>query len=297
MKSFTVQIIVIILAVFLGNLFADENTINWAYRNYPPYFIDEGEFKEQGYGDIAYDIFTQSYLNNFTHRKVHMNIHRFLEQAKEFKNVCAMAVKKTPEREKYLYFSIPAEISLPHRIYFRQEDNLQLESCLIDGFLSLDSLLKHFPNLKLGIESGRSYGSEKDKIINRYLENGAGIYQRKGTDSRRMIEMLLSKRVDFIIEYPRAIGFIYQYTHDSLPALQSFPIKEGYKVDPAYCACSKTEQGKEVINTINEALVKEIPKDRYRLRAKAWLDEQDFSQYKSAYNAIFNKYLNNPQAQ
>ncbi len=94
-----------------GVLFA-KDTITWMKYAWPPVYIDQGLYKGQGNADAILSFF-QEELTEYDHKMINVNPSRAILSMKRGDNICMVGTLKTPEREKFLNFTIPIGITLP----------------------------------------------------------------------------------------------------------------------------------------------------------------------------------------
>jgi uncharacterized protein (TIGR02285 family) len=282
------KLIIGVAIIFITSTTVAQETIEWYYRHYPPYSIAEGRLQGQGYGDESHRI-VQGQLSEYNHKITIMSLDRFLENARASILSCSSTFLKTPEREQVLHYSIPAEVNLPHKLFFKEKNFSKFKPYITEGKISLDAV-RLDPQLKLGIEDKRSYGKEKNRIIKKYREDQ--VYKRNMANFAGLIDMLELDRFDYIIEYARNIAYAYEESPMKISKLYGIDIIEGYELLKAHYVCTKSEQGLAVINKINAILKSEIPKDRYRRRAERWYKE-DVQDYRKAYDELLLKPLKN----
>ena len=71
------------------------------------FFIHNGILKGQGYEDLITDIL-KKHLPEYNHEHMQATISRHYQQWKQGEPACSVAMFKTPEREEFVYFSIPS---------------------------------------------------------------------------------------------------------------------------------------------------------------------------------------------
>ncbi len=137
-------------------------------------------------------------MSQYSHSFEFSNYRRTFFNIKNKENVCCAFLYKTPEREKFIAFSMPAVVVLSNGAIIRKEDASQFSSFLNEsGELKLKKILAS-QNLTLGIAYGRIYSGG----IDRYLKGAVNknIVKRFGSDVfEGLFQMLLAKRVDFIL--------------------------------------------------------------------------------------------------
>ncbi len=130
-------------------------------------------------------------MPEYQHEAVLLPIKRFLKEMKEGKHYLFWGLYKTPEREKYLYYSIPCRISPPTMVVIRKGD---LERFGGGETLSLKTLLKD-RTLKFLMFDSISFGSGVDELLKEY-EKAGNVYTEYRTDKMNQyaLDLLLKKR-------------------------------------------------------------------------------------------------------
>lgn len=261
-----------------------QDKITWLEANFPPYLIHDGKYKGQGYGDTVTNILIEK-LKNYEHERVQANISRHYDLFKKGENVCTVGLYKNPDREKFLYFSIPSFFTLPNVIVINKK---KYEAFGGKNTVSLSEVLKK-NTLVIGQAKNRSYGPIIDSIFNKY-GNDANVFSYEGkTLSLSFFEMLKRDRLDGIIGLPEEV--LYQAENlgirDQILTLSIAENQQSLDAWLSYVACSKTPWGKKVIDDINAVLLEQRPKERYRAAYERWLDDGSIPGYREAYDKYF----------
>lgn len=208
---------------------------------------------------------------------------------KKLPNSCAPNRVKTPDRLKDNIYSLPINISLGMRVYFKEGVQAHtLPKKTFNNSPKLSSLASLFTGKSthiLGVENGRSYGVFLDSQIaalekyNLVIRNGI-----EATPS--LVKMLLKDRIDYIIEYPFGINetlsnLPYDITLDSLRIANSTDYIVGY------VACHKGVLGQEVIENVNSALQKLYRSYSFYQAHTRHIDEADLIDFNRAYQVVF----------
>ncbi len=238
---------IILLNIFISSaLMAQTVTIDWYRINFPPslvYTPNDKELDNSGYSDKARTIAIDN-MKNYKHKYLPISVKKVMKLAKKHKTktICFAGLNKNPQREKFLLFSKPHLLSLPNQIIARK-DNTEIKKFLNkDGQLSLDKLLSS--DYKVSVASGRSYSPAIDKI----LKNSKNVIEPTSKDiSNSYIKQVVSKRVDFTIDYPIVIK-------DSKD-LVSYPIFEQSDKIKVYFGCStKSGNAEDIVKSINNII-------------------------------------------
>ncbi len=274
--------VALILCPMLGMA---EDSITWMEADFVPGYIHEGPLKGQGYEDVITQIF-QKNLRGYTHQTMIGNMARMTHEFKQGKQVCNVSLFKTPEREAFMYFSIPSTFTLPNGL-IAKKDKLSLFGNA--KTILLEDVLKS--KVKLGISKDRSYGKNIDAILEKY-KNSSNIVVHSGKDVfESLFQMLIRDRVDCMLGLPEEVMYVAEQKGEK-DRIASLTLKENentYDSWLGYVACSKTDWGKQVIAKINQILRTERPTPEYRSAYERWLDEHARESYRKLYDDIFLK--------
>jgi len=260
------------------------DSITWMEAVAPPFFIHDGMLKGQGYEDLVTDIF-ENQLPQYDHHMVIANISRHYSNFQHGEKVCTVGFFKTPEREKFAYYSIPSFFTLPTMLIIKKEDFAQFGGQKI---ITLEDMLRN-KNITLGIAKDRSYGTYIDEIIEPHKGQKNIIELSRQDLTQTIFKMLLADRVDALLGLPEEAMYIAEQTgaRDEIMTLTIAENHKGYDGWFSYVACSRNDWGKKVIEEINYILLKERPTDRYRGTYERWLDETSLEEYRKLYKDIF----------
>jgi len=263
---------------------AKKGSITWLETAMPPYLIQDGAFKHQGYGDVITRII-QSHLVEYEHTEMTTNIIRHFYKFKQGDKVCSVGLFRTPERETFMYFSIPSFLTLPAVIIIKKESlprfggktTVRLADVLSDK------------NMVIGLSKDRSFGIDTDAILDKYRKEGSTLEIAGQELTHNLFKMLMKGRLDGIIGLPEEV--LHQAEQmgirDQLITLTIEENQTSYDSWLTSVGCSKTPWGKEVIDKINAILIKQRPTERYRAAYERWLDPGAIEQYRRVYREVF----------
>ncbi len=260
-------------------------TLTWLEAPAPPFFIQEGELKGQGYEDMVTQIVIDR-LPEYQHEHLVASITRHYQEFKEGRQACSIGLFKTPEREKFLYFSKPSFFTLPVVIVINKENYAAFAKA--KSVKLADVLHK---NLVIGRAKNRSYGKNIDDVLARQGTD-QNTYSFEGGDlSLTLFEMLKRHRLDGLLSLPEEAMYHAERLgiRDKIMTLTIEETQNSYESWFSYVACAKTAWGKETIDKINTILEQERPTDRYRATYERWLDESSYQGYRQLYNDVFLK--------
>ena len=261
-----------------------KDSIGWLEATAPPFFIHEGQYKGQGYEDQVTDIIIE-HLPQYTHSRTIANITRHYYEFEQGHKVCNVGLYKTPEREKFMYFSIPSFFTYPTVLII---DKSKWTSFGRTKQVKLEDILKS-KKLIIGRGENRSYGKFADEVLNRYGTK-QNIFAFEGQElSLHFFKMLKLDRLDGLIGLPEEA--MYQAERLGIrDQIMTIDIEEN-QGNPeswfSYVACSKTEWGRKAIEDINHVLIEQRPSARYRATYERWLDESSHEGYRELYEKIF----------
>ena len=260
-----------------------KDSVTWMLSDFPPYSILKGEYAGQGTHDEVFAL-CQEHLAEYEHHQLVGSGPRLLSELQAGNKVCTTLLK-TPAREKFIYYSIPINVDPPLGVTIKRSKAELFKNTKI---ISLEKLLEN-KQLRVGIQSGRSYG----KILDPLLEKHKGekhIYIREGKELYEgLLKMLMTDRIDYILGYPVETIYIGKMLGVDYQAM-NIPLQEHLNTYSAgHIACSKTEWGREIIEKINRMLRQERPTVHYRSIMERWLDANIIESYRKAYEAILLK--------
>ncbi len=264
---------------------AKENLV-WMEAVLPPFFIHSGANRDQGYGDVVTEIL-KAHMPQYNHGEIKTNVTRHFYMFKQGEQVCSVGLYKTPEREQFMYFSIPSFITLPPVIIIKKENFSRFGN---RATVSLDAILGD-RNLMIGFAKDRSYGNTLDEVFNRH-QGQTNLVEFTGQElSLNLFKMLMLGRLDGLIGLPEEA--LYQAEQmglrDQLVTLTLSENLHNYDGWMSCVACSKTPWGKKVIENVNQVLLEHRPSEEYRAAYERWLDPNSIAEYRRAYTDVFLK--------
>lgn len=259
--------------------------VQWMEAVAPPFFIHEGDLAGQGYEDVITDIITEN-LPQYEHERVIANITRHYKEFKDGRKACNVGLFKTPEREEFLYYSIPSFFTLPTVFIINRKRFPEFGSSKV---VSLEEILAG--NLKIGRALNRSYGKNVDQVLDTF-GTPENIFAYEGYElSLNLFKMLKHDRLDGLLGLPEEA--MYQAERlgirDQIMTLTIAENQENYDGWLSYVVCSKNEWGKQVIEEINQILIKQRPTEKYRQAYERWLDDSTLEGYRKLYDEVFLK--------
>ena len=261
-----------------------KESVTWMEAVFPPFLIQSGPNQEQGYGDAITDIL-QEHLTEYDHDEITTNITRHFYKFKQGEKVCSVGLYKTPERDEFMYFSIPSFITLPPVIIIKKS---HLDKFNNQSTVSLAAVLDS-NSLMIGFAKDRSYGNTLDGILAHH-KGQANMVEIAGQElSLNLFKMLILDRLDGLIGLPEEA--LYQAEQmgirDQFITLALTENMHNYDGWMSAVGCSKNAWGQKIINDINKVLLEQRPTTRYRAAYERWLDANSIEQYRKAYQDVF----------
>jgi len=257
----------------------------WGIIPYAPIHILEGEYQGQGIAD-EYLNDAQQVLSNYQHTNQIMTPARAWHQIglKE-QLVCHPSALKTSERENYAYFTQAGLITPAVRVLMRadmwEEKFKGHDSLNVGNYIANNSGV-------LGIVSQRSYGEKIDRILSQAISDGNKIVQSSGQfGSRQLYKMLLSGRIDVMLEYPWVSAYFDKVMkHDGVEVVH-LTIRDFPRYSAAYVACTRNDAGQKIIQALDQFIAQEVLKVKNRQRMIRWLDNKEAKSFEKDYLEYF----------
>ncbi len=184
----------------------------------------------------------------------YVNLTRALKAVRSFDNVCTPRVRKTPEREKLMHFSrLPHSIYPPNRLVTLTMPGSfgDLSQVELGAFLSAR-------DVKIGVFKlftyGRAVEEARVKFPERFLE-----MPTVGRSDQSLLKLLEAGRVDAIVSDARTVEEGLEQlakqgaSNLNVASLAFLPI-DGVEANIGYMACSKTPQGRRILDAIDHTL-------------------------------------------
>ncbi|MGH8377176.1 MAG: TIGR02285 family protein, partial [Pseudomonas sp.] len=140
-----------------------EETLTWLLRDLPPLTIFEGPQKGNGAVDHLLPLLIAS-MPEYRHNIQRVNRARAMQMLQEHNFTCDPTLLWTPERSKFLVFSVPSIGLLSNGLIVRRRDRAILEPFLHDRQIDLAALLAAH-SIKVGLVAERSYGEQLDGLL------------------------------------------------------------------------------------------------------------------------------------
>ena len=262
-----------IAVAFSGSAHA-QTEVSWYIPELPPQHMTSGPRAGMGYNDLALTRELIPRLPAFAHKVVTTTLARRNAMVSAGPTACGISLLKNKEREQTMLFSAAHRGTLSPGVliaksaaervapYVDSAGKLMLARILADG------------RLKVGMETGRSYGGELDEMLAPYLQKGNvhGVTFQQGTSG--LLRMAVNRRVDLVLAYPYEPEYMSSENGDDFSSL-SFRLVSGVpEYLLTYLACSKTDTGAAVIAALDLVLVQPGVREAMRDHYEAWLEPE-----------------------
>lgn len=239
----------VLLSLLPASAWAKE-TLIWLLRDLPPLTIFEGPRAGQGAMDQLLPLLIAQ-MPEYDHSIVRVNRARGMQMLQEQSFTCDPTLLWTPERARFVRFSIPALAAQSNVVVVRKKDQASLAPYLHDGEVDLQALLASNTQ-KLGIVGQRSYSPRVDEILDGAPP--ASLNRHYGNDAvGSLLQMQQLGRLDLLLAYWPEV----RYMNEKQPqheALTYFPIQGISRYQLTYVGCSDTPLGREAITHVNQLL-------------------------------------------
>jgi len=279
MKKFSFIIITVLFSTL--ELKANTNEIVWLQNQRPPWMINAGPYKNQGYADMIREIF-KSKLITYSHKTIPINASRLKIEVQRNKNTCYGPVGKFKAIESLFHWSKP--------LYYLPNPNIIVLNTTYKKMgspkeLSMENLIQNH-NYNFGNHLNiLLYPIDVKKYANQ--KNVSSIATTSPTTS--LLNMLEKARIDWIYDSP-----VFVKWHTTLSKtnkmFKTIKVTETKNKAPlsAYLVCSKNEWGEKIIKKINSNVNKEnILKIRSFVR-KWQLDEASLKEFDKINEKMFS---------
>lgn len=239
-----------LLVSFHTKATSEKDKIRWLVIDYPPFEIVSGPDAGTGMTDGMRD-FVQRGLPQYQHESPIVSNNARLERLFKERLSCHAGLIPNENEARHIYYSIPYGMAYPfvfittkekHASVFNNAETLSLKEAL----KSLDASLTVPP---------RTLGPIIDPIINNNMHTNKITVRMSMVTAGKIFEMLIKRRTDYLIAYSSEA--IYWGRNGKFDQLAFMNIEElNGKFITGGMGCSKSEEGRKVIEEINSYLVK-----------------------------------------
>lgn len=259
---------VVALSALLGsNVVSARDTVRWGALDFPPFQVRDGEYRDSGSFDGLMEFLIEQ-MPEYDHDVLTMTFARREEQFRQGQPLCTPGLFRTPEREKYLTFSLPALIHLDNRLVYLSSKDSRLEGT---DPVELEAVLKR-EDLIGGFFSQRSFAPNIDPLIKQYANSKTVVL--RPLKSSQMYEMLINGEIDYTILFPHEAAYLAR-KFSSSPNIVVRRIAGTPPYIFTHVACSKSPLGDAVIARIDSILHAKRKTPAYRSLSERWYGDSD----------------------
>ncbi|BFO05783.1 TIGR02285 family protein [Pseudomonas guariconensis] len=267
--------LLIILCGMLPTMGQSKERLIWLVRDLPPFTIFEGTAKGQGVVDnLLPRLIAQ--MPEYDHSIVRVNRARGLQMLQEPSFTCDPTLLWTPERAKFVRFSIPSLGVLSSGLVIRKQDQAALALFLDNQQVDLKSLLSQTP-LKLGIVAERSYSVQIDEIL-RELPDTALSRHYGNEATANLLQMQRLGRLQLVLGYWPEIRYLIQAQGNNPDEYAFHPIQGVNRYQFLHVGCSDTVLGREAVRHIDQLLLT-LRRETLPAFYARWLAPEEHEQY------------------
>lgn len=240
----------------------------WLLRDLPPLTIFEGTRKGEGAVDqMLARLIAQ--MPEYEHSILRVNRARALQMLQEPNFNCDPTLLWTPERARFIHFSMPSMGTLSNGLIVRRQDAAMVEPFLVDGKVDLKALLDSHA-ARLGMVAERSYSTPVDILLK--AAPAQDLTPHYGNDAvRSLLQMQNLGRLKWLLAYWPEVRYLTQELGQPLDALSFYPIQGVAEYQFIHVGCSDTPLGHEAVQHINQLLL-EMREDTLPPLYAEWLD-------------------------
>jgi len=268
----------IFVSIIFASVVESKEKIIWPYICFNPLYICENEKLVDG---SAYQILKMIWkrIPGYEHELRLSPVKRILEDAKSGEKPLFYGMYQTPDREKYLHFSLPCRISTPTFVIIRKAEKEKFGK---ENEISLKYLLEK-TNFKFLILNAIRFGAGIDEILIKHKQSPNVMVEYDTTNMGiKSLKLLLNKRVDYILSLN---GTPYDANKLGVSdQLAYYQIKEEPNYKVGYIIAPKTDWGVQIIMQVNDILKKEIPLDSFFEAFKPLVTEEMIPELKRQFN-------------
>jgi len=266
-----------------GMVTAKERLI-WLLRDLPPLTIFEGTRKGQGAVDQLLARLIEQ-MPEYEHSILRVNRARALQMLQEPSFTCDATLLWTPERARFIHFSVPSMGTLSNGLIVRKQDAAMVEPFLVDGKVDLKALLAS-QTARLGMVAERSYSPPVDMLLKDTPADN--LTPHYGNDAvRSLLQMQNIGRLKWLLGYWPEVRYLAQELGQPLDALTFYPIQGMAEYQFIHVGCSDTPLGREAVTHVNQLLL-QMRDDTLPPLYAEWLDEHTRETYLNDAKRFFN---------
>ncbi|WP_256584101.1 TIGR02285 family protein [Pseudomonas sp. SDI] len=252
-----------------------KETLTWLLRDLPPLTIFEGPERGQGAVDQMLAVLIKN-MPEYEHSITRVNRARALQVLQGNSFACDPTLLWTPERARYIVFSMPSMGTLSNGLILGSAQRGLLEPFMKDGEADLKALLDS-RTIKLGLVAERSYSTPIDDIVKQApAESLSRHYGDNAVAS--LLQMQQLGRLQMVLGYWPEIRYLGAQQGLAAQTLSYVPIRGVARYQFVHVGCSDTELGREAVRHVNQ-LLQELRKETLPPMYARWLDAASKDEY------------------
>jgi len=262
------------MCALMLNLKAQDKII-WDSVHFPPSLISEGDYKFQGYSDMARDLFIFN-LKDYEHQIVSGSLEKAIQDLEYGENFCFTGLSKNADREKFTEYSKPFLLTLPNELVVKTKDLKRFKSYIgMSNVVNLHKLLQN-NGFTFGYLEHRSYSKYIDRLLFLNREKKHLIVRQDKDVTKSMPKVLSEGLIDYMIEYPTSFNYI---KNEELieEEFSFFQIYDTNRLLSVHVGCNKNEFGKKIIKQVNTVI--DENEELFEAFYRTWLDYDLKRQY------------------
>ncbi|OBP16666.1 hypothetical protein A5320_04555 [Rheinheimera sp. SA_1] len=219
-----------------------------------------------------------------------VNNQRAIEVLKARPNACAGNKIVTSDRLDISYASKLPQVVFPGLRIFARADSTAAAALagLLDqqGRISVRKVLLEAHKLRFVVVGGRNYGTELDTLIDAAQWQNR-FWKRQADDmAAGVVDMVRTGRIDLMLEYPNVAAH-YQAQQTDGTALVSYAVAESPAYLLGHILCSRTAQGKEMLQQFDAALAEVTQTEAYLDAHLRWFAPDYHAEFRTLYNKVY----------
>ena len=246
------------------------------HADFPPLRIMDGPYAGQGFSDMIHELMARE-MPEFRHVVVTANLSRTLNWMESGRNVLAVGLIPSPQRDRVMQYSVPCVLVPPVSLVVRAGEQ---EALGRGGHVSLREFIAR---KRLGVAADRSYGPELDSVLLSSPDLSRVVVNQGSNLFESLLEMLLLGRVDGILAYP--FEAVYSARMKNLEdRIAIAPLRESMVPLQGRIAAPRTVWGTAMIDRVNEILLRHRGSSQYRQALERWLTPTVVEDFRGMYD-------------
>lgn len=262
-----------------------QHNITWIKLDFTPGYLEEDG--KDGFLDKSL-YFVNEKLEEFNHTYQKTNLKRLFLHMQRGDFVGTNGLLKNPDREKFITYSVIAQIIFPNHIIIKKDFYSQISHLLNSkGEIPLYKLLNE-TELKLGTIPNRSFGGIIDQTLLANKGNPNIFETSLLTSANELFKAFSLDRYHYVIEYPVVANYLKSigYITDEIVAIPIEGMPDHLNV---YFSFPKNKWGENIRNQVNEILLKHRHTEEFLDYYGSWLDIDLRVKYTEIARKVFNQ--------